>query len=96
MPNLVGAPAKNRASAAAFAKHWTAVLAPTPRGSNPTMSKRARTLAEKIRAASCGRSLVPEPPGPPGSQNNVPIRLAGSVARCLANARLILSPRGCS
>lgn len=38
MPSV---PTANRASSLAFAKHWTAVLAPIPRRSQLTMSKRA-------------------------------------------------------
>ena len=33
--------------------------------------------------------------GPPPLKNSVPMRRAGSVARCLSTAMLIVAPRGC-
>ena len=33
--------------------------------------------------------------GPPALKNSVPMRRAGSVARCLSTAILIVAPRGC-
>jgi hypothetical protein len=59
-------------------EHLTAVLAPTPRGSQLTMSYSRRSFFGKnpIHDGSC---TVPSPPGPPGLKKITPWR-AGPVA----------------
>lgn len=73
----------------------TGLLRSTPRGSNSTMSKRAWSWAVST-PNSAGRSLTPDPPGPPGSITRDPIRWAGSVARCMARAIWIVPNWGWS
>ena len=64
-------------------RQWTAgVLPPTPRGSNPTTSNRARTAADTTWRA-CSAYWIPDPPGPPGLITSDPIRRAGSLAGSL-------------
>src|SRR5687768_11134344 len=71
----------------------TAALPPVARGSRPTMSKRARRVAEKYHSA-LRTYLASLSPGPPGLKNNVPIRRPGSSAGRRATATVICSPRG--
>jgi hypothetical protein len=77
-------------------KHRSGVLRMTPRGSNPTRSKRARTSSENRTSAAARTKSTPEPPGPPGLRNSEPILRAGSVAGCLMSASEIRSPSGWS
>ena len=66
-----------------------------PRGSTPTTSNRARTsgLSQDVAAAA---NSTPEPAGPPGLTNRLPIRWAGSVARSLSTATVVFGPFGLS
>src|SRR3954471_8661321 len=67
-------------SRSASEKHLTLSDRPTPRGSNPTMSKRpvisAGSPTERYAASS-----TPEAPGPPGLTTSEPIRFFWLVAR---------------
>ena len=77
------------------ALHVTGLLRSTPRGSNSTMSKRASNSGVST-LSSAGRSLTPDTPGPPGSMTRDPIRAAGSVARCMDTAMVIVPDWGWS
>src|SRR5947207_5449172 len=77
-PTGSGSPPKN-ASRSASLKHFTALDRPTPRGSNPTTSKRRNTSVGNCCDRYTARS-TPEPPGPPGSTSSEPIRLPWLVA----------------
>ena len=70
--------------------HRMAVLEFTPRGSNPTMSKRLRSAGGKRLVAPSRTKSTPDPPGPPGLMNSDPIRVALSVAgsRIIATLRV--------
>ena len=68
-------------------------LAPTPRGSQPTKSKRWVAIASAGGGAVRTKS-TPEPPGPPGLAKSEPIRRAGSAAGLRISARSIVRPCG--
>ena len=71
-------PSRKANSASGEAKQCTAVLSPTPRGSQLAMSKRARNAS--VIAPATGSTCVPAAPGPPKLKNSVPIRCLWSVA----------------
>ena len=70
----------------------TAVEEPTPRGSKPTMSYLFRTAALKASEALAAKS-IPDPPGPPGLTNRVPIGLP-LLAGTFIMAMVIVLPPG--
>ena len=72
-------------ASSALSKQRTAVLSPTPRGSQLTMSNRSRTSRGKNRYHG-GNTSEARVPGPPGLKNSVPMRRPGSVAGRLINA----------
>ena len=63
--------------------HSAGLDAPTPRGSNPTRSKRSRTdcgmVPTRLTAAS-----TPDSPGPPGLTNSEPILSPVALIRIIA------------
>jgi hypothetical protein len=85
---------KNGVHCLSFPKHRRAELRITPRGSNPTMSNRARTSALNRIGAAKSTMSKPEPPGPPGLTNSDPIRRAGSLAGSRSTAIEIVPPSG--
>ena len=88
---------KNAASSSSEAKHRMGAEAPTPRGSNPTTSKRASTSGVQIVCAAPSlTSSTPEPPGPPGFTNSEPMRRAGSLAGRRISASEMVGPPGSS
>ncbi len=68
-------------------------LDPTKRGSKPITSNRART--EAGRASGSARIMsTPDPPGPPGLTNRVPIFFDRFLAGSLARAKAMVAPLG--
>ena len=78
----------NTACRSGGSKQSTFVLAPTPRGSKLTKSKRDRTSAGNP-VAVLRRSSIPEAPGPPGFVINEPMREPGFSAGWRINAMSI-------
>jgi hypothetical protein len=74
-------------------KQRNGVLRMTPRGSNPTMSKRPRSCSGKT-CATPRTTSTPEPPGPPGLMNSEPMRCWGFPAGSRISAREIFAPLG--
>ena len=64
------------------------VLAPTPRGSNPTTSNGPPPRVSPIWTAN----VIPDPPGPPGLSTSDPI--FGWSARCRSTATCPVRPPG--
>ena len=82
-------------SCSAAVRQWIAgVLAPIPRGSNPTRSKRRATSVPSIRIASCEEISTPDAPGPPGLTSSEPMRCVGSVALSREIASWAVGPCG--
>ncbi len=71
----------------------TGLLAPTPRGSKPTMSNESRMVWLKTFLADLAKS-TPEAPGPPGFTSSEPMRLDGSAAGSLISLSEMRSPAG--
>ena len=84
--------ARSATHSASVRQSIAGVLAPTPRGSNPTRSNRCPSGL----SASCGPSDAtmpsPEAPGPPGLNSNEPIRCP--VAFWRSTATLAVGPSG--
>jgi hypothetical protein len=70
--------------------HCTLVESPVPRGSNPTMSKRSRSVWEKNSVPSCETVSAPAPPGPPGLNSSAPTRSLGLAAGIRDSCSVIL------
>ena len=82
-------------SCSAAVRQWiVGMLAPIPRGSNPTRSKRRATSVFFIRIASWEAISTPEAPGPPGLTNSDPMRWPGSLARSRETASCAVGPCG--
>ena len=76
-------PATDRARACGsrLSMQRISVLAFTPRGSKPTMSKRLRRPSGSCPDSPAARTnSTPDPPGPPGFTSSEPMRSLGSVA----------------
>ena len=70
-----------------FEPQVTGSLRWTPRGSNETMSKSSRSPGVST-LSSFGRSLMPDPPGPPGLITSEPISLRGQLSGMALNGDL--------
>ena len=74
-------------------KHCSGVLRITPRGSNPTRSKRARN--DSGRNWPIERTMsTPDAPGPPGLTNSEPIRCPRTAAGRRIRAKDTVAPSG--
>jgi hypothetical protein len=82
------------ASSSLSERQSTGVLAPTPRGSKPTMSKLSSSLSPNTEL-EFSTYCTPEPPGPPGLTSNEPTRLSASSAAFLMIDSVSVSPCGC-
>ena len=76
------------AAPAADVPHRRGSLAPVPRGSKLTTSKRSGTVGGNFWRRT-GRSSFPLSPGPPGFMTRVPIGGADPVAGARVTARVI-------
>ena len=77
---------------AAASAHLTGVEAPTPRGSNPTTSYLSNISGLRL-FDSLTASSMPEPPGPPGLTNRLPVGLP-LLAGTLSMEIVIVLPPG--
>ena len=84
---------QKRSRAAGLSKQRTRVLAPVPRGSQLTTSKRPWPVRSS-RSALLRTSSTPELPGPPGLKNIEPIRWSGLLARWRITESVIVGPPG--
>jgi len=86
-------PAMSRCWLSKSGQHLTLSPKFVPRGSKPTMSNRSsRSLPRKNGAAAA--IATPEPPGPPGLRNRLPIRFDGWAARIRRTATSVFAPLG--
>ena len=69
-------------------------LAPIPRGSNPTRSKRLSSPVLVAGLTSPAAATMPDAPGPPGLTTSDPIRAPSSVALCRSSPSVTVSPAG--
>jgi hypothetical protein len=89
-----GSSAKNSSFCSAL-MHSTGVDRPTPRGSTPTTSKRARTSVGRVSAA-CTAASVADWPGPPGFTCSDPIRSVCPARTARTRTSCRVSPEGSS
>src|SRR3954453_19865363 len=86
-------PAQNWSRSASLRKQVTGELAPVPRGSQPTTSKRPPLHWSKSAPPST-TTVTPLWTGPPGLLNADPMRSCGRLARWRMTARSMCSPFG--
>ena len=94
--NANGAMSITARNSSTVSKHSIGALRAIPRGSNPMMSKRARTRSENMNRPTAWMKSTPEPPGPPGFVKIEPIRFDGLLAGSRVIARRIVGPSGSS
>ena len=88
-------PARAVACSPRLRKHRTLLLKLVPRGSTPTTSNRSSSAGDRKNDAAAA-ICTPDPPGPPGLMNRVPILRDGSATDSFSSATSVVALRGWS